>query len=458
MPTSIYLHVIRTADIAQIPDLQLDRKTLSAWFSDATRQQLDIQIVPESSARASTDMDAASLQQIMREVLPQPDKRPVKHISLIFCKNWRIPADSLLAKLYGLMFDYNGNDPSLSSTTFDTDNGVPREGAAVFLDDIGSDPSRIVYTAIHELGHVFNFRHDSSNKSFMALSGFNQRGFLPHNSDDLTMAAEGYEPYGWNFLPGGAEYLHYSDAPLLAERAPDPDGHATSSHRIVVKLAKENYLPGEPIVLDMELTAARGERTVPATFDPGYESTIIWYETPTGERLRYRPIVNYCSFKRQRVPLASGNLLKHNPRISLGSNGLNFVKPGGYRVWVSFRPHRGHKQKVCVSNIEEFEVIPGRNDADAKMSGILLDSSIAFFIANKGGALTSRKKRAIKQIAEAHPNHDAVRHVRYALGAAALKARRVDEAARWLRHLSMKEDSLSNGLERMQKMIVGDRR
>jgi hypothetical protein len=54
---------------------------------------------------------------------------------------------------------------------------VPREGCAIFLDAIrdirpliGSFEREVVFTAIHELGHVFNLWHINDIKNFMSTS------------------------------------------------------------------------------------------------------------------------------------------------------------------------------------------------------------------------------------------------------------------------------------------------
>lgn len=173
MPLGEYtLHIVRAADVEAIPPLDgVNGKRLERWFADATdsRLQLTIRHHNQDTDGAITNIktdacDGAVLQELLRRILPVPHGGPIADIALLFCRRW---SSSPSLRLYGLMFDYNGQDPDLGSLS--SSNGIAREGCSVFLDAFDSSAFReMMFTAIHELGHVFNLFHDLNDNSFMA--------------------------------------------------------------------------------------------------------------------------------------------------------------------------------------------------------------------------------------------------------------------------------------------------
>jgi hypothetical protein len=102
--------------------------------------------------------------------------------------------------LQGVMFDRLASD-ALGDFSRGRDV-VPREGCAVFRDATGHDSDEaLAFSAIHELGHVFNLQHDASGRSFMAGRG-GRAGFTRGDGRRLALAGEGL----WNHAPGGAPF------------------------------------------------------------------------------------------------------------------------------------------------------------------------------------------------------------------------------------------------------------
>lgn len=85
------------------------------------------------------------------------------------------------SEIFGVMFD----DGSSNLTSFDA---VQRQGAALFLDAIadkrggGQSPDFIrqaIYSATHELGHIFNLPHKNQTANFMREGRPNEPVFAP---------------------------------------------------------------------------------------------------------------------------------------------------------------------------------------------------------------------------------------------------------------------------------------
>jgi len=146
------------------------------------------------------------------------------------------------------------------------------------------------------------------------------------------------------------------------------------------------------------------------------------------------------------MPISNRSPLRHNPRLTVGYRGLNFTRPGPYRIWVEFDIGTSRRPKVVTSNVVEFELMLPRDGIEAVISQTLSDPSISYFVAHKGGGLPRSKRRRLQELAKVYPRQQSVQHVRYALGFYYLKRGRRAEAKAILRGVRPCEDSLQQHL------------
>lgn len=221
------------------------------------------------------------------------------------------------------------------------------------------------------------------------------------------------------------------------------------------ELGKDRYLMGESIVLDLELRPSDDATTltVPHAFDPGYSALRIFFETPLGERRVHRSPYIFCHNGAENIQITRRRPLRHNPRITVGSNDLNFKVPGEYRLWAEFSLPRAAQSVLVRSNELKFEVFAPRDRAEEEICQMLSHRAVAFFIANKGGALPQSQKMQLLHFAKRYTSHEALQHVRYALAVNQVRAGKTQEAAKHLKGLSLLESSLVRGLRRLTKRI-----
>lgn len=314
--------------------------------------ELDATIDPVIAVPAAADVASYHLHDAAARLTGNtPGQGRVRRIALIFANSYRARADA-----FGVMFD-NGfatyDDPSDDQML----TATPREGCAVFLDPIlamrdpaGEEARQILYTAIHELGHVFNLTH-RTGENFMSQS--------PGGRDAPADAAWNFDPDDQSWLadadsdeqvwPGGAPYRDRSDALDRPRRA-----HRL---RLSLSIARKAFAFNEPVELDIRLSVPRsaGPRPVriPDEIDPGYARFQLWIEDPDGERRLYRPINHYCPGGRS-FSLSPGKPFARDLSIFGQSGGFTFSKRGIHRVWATLQIGRTLFRSRDVS----FEITP----------------------------------------------------------------------------------------------------
>jgi len=441
------------------PPLVLDSQDLRSWFHAATDGELRLTVTTHQSPYLSAECDSGFLQRLAEEVLPSATGRPVSDIALLLCQRWRVPAGVGSPRVLGLMFDLSGDDELGHYSTY---NGIPREACALFLsqfkiDDPTQRAREIVFNALHELGHVFNLAHDPTGQSFMIEGGFlreTNRRFLPEDQDRLRRAANGLNPeYAYRYLPGGEPFLGVR--PQSTRGARGIRSRLRESTRLTLKacVGKNAYLVGEPVVLDLELRARDGVVLVRPELDPAYAALSIWYETPQGERRRYMPFNQFCTRPGPRLGVSQRLALKNNPRIFIGSDGFTFPTAGEYRVWAEFETRQGERPRLVRSNTVAFEIVLPRRRDDVAVAEVLRDPQVARYLAQNGGPLTLRRRRALNRVVRAHFHHDAVAPTRHLLARAAAREGRWQVVAECLARLRPVQPSLDEGARRLRAIV-----
>ncbi len=261
---------------------------------------------------------------------------------------------------------------------------LPREGCAIFLDAIAlaSDNStvvyehKVIYTIVHELGHIFNLEHYQLAGNFMAQSWVyggstpdpDYLSFVDEHIGRLTAASpDRYDGRAW---PGRSEFQgeHTDDlvdaVPLNQRRK---DGRDRPFGLILrIDLARRSFYWFEPVELDVELTVApgvNGSFVIPDRLDPGYASFRIWIEDPLGERRYLRSPRRYCATVSS-LTISHKRPFRRDISFFGQAGGYTFRRSGVHRVWVEFTPSPDISLR---SNSLEVEIRAVRSNNDWEM-------------------------------------------------------------------------------------------
>lgn len=331
---------------------------------------------------AMAEVDNAQLNSALEDTIPTPKKGvPVQDIALIFASKW-----SHKPSIYGIMFDADvPYHPSVGGALSDR-NDRPREGCAVFIQALAArsySAPHVRRTALHELGHVFNLPHDLNGASIMTQTrdGLPDQAFTDftekHREFLGNVNKKAYRDYVW---PGGAAFNKRGGLLLGADDSPSDAPNTRKKLELRADVAREWYLPGEAIILDVEVRARPGTKrsyVLPDELDPGYERFRIWIEHPDGTRSRYRPLQHYCG-PRTTIEVKDGKPLANNISIFWGAGGFQCPEPGEYAVEAEFTLDGKNRERL-VSNRVSFEVrAPVRcSNDERRVVGQLLNRNAA---------------------------------------------------------------------------------
>lgn len=281
-------------------------------------------------------------------------QNPVTRLGVILASRYE-PADGT----FGFMFDLGfrtQEDPNDGAYT-----KVPRQGCAIFLDSIkAARPvlsdylAQVKFTAVHEMGHVFNLTHQASPLTFMAPSlatrPYAASAYFFNDDQRAWLAQCSINP---NVMPGRSIFRG-GQAPF--------DSVAFRTYRenvgmcLAIELTSREFWPFEPVhlnVLAQPVSADPDEkRRVPAEFDPGYKRFRIVIAGP-GEEVRcYRPPIDFCSNGRL-LSLSRAKPFMRDIAVFGQAGGYTFSKPGPYRIHVEFELAR---RTIVRSNDVHFTV------------------------------------------------------------------------------------------------------
>ena len=311
----------------------------------------------------------------------------IKNIGLIFAGSYApFPPNALQPEgILGVLFD-RGFKPD-GSLFNDNSNQeffaeVPREGCAVFLDEIErvrggkvDDPelsAEVFYTMLHELGHVFNLGHIDAPDQLMGETSPGAKAhpikdfgkgiydFTEEQRAHLKLCSKRIEVH-----PGGTDYG------ILGGLAVPPgssflkaQSRADEPLKLHIDLQPREFYAVEPVELDLRLSCSRSHQysVVPDALDPGYENFVIWVEDSLGERRRYRSPKHFCTPGKSRR-IVPGEPFRRDISIFGESGGYVFQRAGVHRIWVEFAINRQRKLR---SNVIECEVLPYLRASEAE--------------------------------------------------------------------------------------------
>ncbi|MCE9637141.1 MAG: hypothetical protein K8T90_15660 [Planctomycetes bacterium] len=343
--------------------LTLDGKTIAEHFAEGSRRAdgapgidltVDTDHLGDANLPAGAGTSIPNLQSALGSlVIGQSETRKVPRIGLLFADSFA-PKDGVL----GIMFD-EGFTPGTPGEPSEEDS-IPREGCAVFLDAVAElrkaagQPTiadEALFTAIHELGHVFNLWHVRDPLSFMAQSStagvygsaahrflgtpstnpvpvgsyLTQREFLSR-CDDLLYVRPTESPFG---IRGTYGPPHDDPPQNITSGAPPV--------RVELTMARREFWNFEPVELDVRVELRQGRDEpfrMPDVIDPGYEAFTLFIDDPDGTRRRYRPEKRFCAPPGELV-IAAGQPFDRDLSIFGQAGSYTFAAPGSH--WLSVR-------------------------------------------------------------------------------------------------------------------------
>ncbi len=249
-------------------------------------------------------------------------------------------------------------------------DAVAREGAAVFLDRIADDragnafATQVVYTTLHELGHVFNLYHIASEPNLMAQSA----GSAP-DSGAFRFADEHCSllkqcSASLKIQPGGSRW---GDLEGVVSASFDPSRSDRSRERrpglsLHIETDMAEFFRFEPVELVVTLGLSRSapmtRARVPRVLDPAYPAFTIWIEEPGGRTRTYRSGKLACGTRRT-VEITPGHPYRRDISLFGQSGGYTFRRNGPHRLWAVL-DHRSTGR--LRSNTVEVTVRPREHD------------------------------------------------------------------------------------------------
>lgn len=372
------------------------------------------------------ELSSYDLHNALRMLAPTPAPgSDLTTIALLFAPTFR-SYPSAFGVMFDTGFDIDGSTGPQRGSLY----GLPREGAAVFLNAIWAQRSdnpaayerQVMFSSIHELGHVFNLEHVESQPNFMHTSDKiitvdgSYYHFIEEHRARLKNASTRSDTWPGRSPFSGRDYNDYF------QRAWDPWAEPRRQPfglDLRVTVARASFHHYEPVELQIELSVAPSLQRrfrVPDMIDPGYEQFRLWIEEPSGDRRRYRSPRLYCWHGRRRTVTAE-KPFRRDISFFGEAGGYTFRCSGVHRVWAEFA--FGRAQKLRSNTLEiEIHALSGERVDDLELF-TARDTRILLYhrLDRNGGSAVRRMEDWLEQ-RRSTSAHGAVR---YALGRALLE-------------------------------------
>lgn len=408
---------------------------------DATR--LDQVRIPERITS-----NEISLNWALGKLLPSIGEN---EIGLLFADTYSLRQD-----VFGLMFDL-GFNPADGTTVPSDYTREPREGCAVFCDAIASHrpqderTAEMVFTAIHELGHVFNLWHlDGSDdpRTFMYSSANSNRLLAPPYGFASGEGRLGHQEFlskcsTWPCVrPRGSRY---GDRRMgSVEASHDPAANQIRL-RLELELGQEEMWWFEPLELDVKVSVPPGIKKsykIPDRVDCAYNEFQIWIDSPSGERFRYRSPRRYCG-RLSNLEIDVNRPFERDISIFGQAGGYTFSSPGIYKIQALFRIDGRHTLRSNPVEIEVRQPSP-RNSDFRRLMETLTDPPQALLLYHRDSLRIGSQVRRLEDFCRAEKASDCAANAAYAVG------RVLQNAAQRTSDRSRRRDYQSRSLEHLR--------
>jgi hypothetical protein len=378
----------------------------------------------------------------------QIDKNDVTNVSLLHWSLQELTGNSSWAKSVnriGLVFaDYFSGDKYVLGVMFDSDfsgdplfsgfesyTQVPREGCAVFLDAIktlrGEGEAyreEVLFTAVHELGHVFNLWHIESPRNFLSSSRSQSDGgvydreeafhFDKDHKSFLNQFPDSEDAY--YVRPGGSQFGKRGAWPSTDYIAKNVSPTKLNL-QFNISMSQTSFWQFEPVELDICIKVGPGETgsfELQNKIDPGYSCFDIWIERPDGVRYKYRSPRMYCQ-NIGKISITPGKRFERDISIFGQSGGYTFNMAGIHKVWAVLRLP---DNTVLSSNDLEVDVKPAMPNSEEyrEMRKILGEPRHAKLLYHRSGFFRRRVIVPLEEFCQKTKNKDLTANIHYALG------------------------------------------
>lgn len=350
-----------------------------------------------------------------------------------------------------LLWLSRSNRKGLLGVMFDSDDALPRQGLAVFAEEIrsrfGGDAERkLIQTTVHEIGHALNLAHRferevarADSTSFMNYDwryrggGAAQdywAGFsFTFDSDELSFLRHG----GLRSVsPGGSAFhsvRYWADgyggySPYVPE-VPLPGFDL----RLIPPLDSNLFRFGQPVILGISLTnTGRSEIDVPDfLLDPkaGFTELLIrrldMADPEGGTRRSFVPIVDRCydALPERVRRLAPGETFTDNVQLHFGAAGFPFAEPGFYDITALLVIYDKSAKRDMICHSPPVRIRVGHPAADEERDAFTMFShDIGRWFA-LGGTLDGAANDAVHELATRRARRAGVKTGPFEMAAAA---------------------------------------
>ncbi len=320
---------------------------------------------------------------------------------------------------------------------FDDKQGKHRQGCATFSAAIigsSSEQKRWqLFASVHELGHCFNILH-SWEKSLARPSS-------PDRADSLS-----WMNYPMSFLKGSSEFWNkfdfsfdiielthlrhafrndiimggnnYSIGAALTSKPQSLFVDAIQDNSdllLILKPTKENFMLGEPVVIEVKLSTneTKGKK-VNTYLHPDYGFVELAIRKPSGLIVEYKPIIEHCMMPNI-DEIDSEHAVYDSAYIGYSRHGFLFNEIGTYEIRASYRALDG---SYIVSNILPIIVYSPESKSDKNVSELLMgdDQGMLFKLMGSPSHFLKEGNDAFDQILLKYKNHPLSVYVEFVKG------------------------------------------
>lgn len=416
-----------------LTDTGLGGRTISEHFRDwsdisgrgpAINLTLD-KSRPDSAAWTGNEVGPYDLNEVLERLRGTSGSSPEENtIGLILANRFRGQG-----KVFGVMFDLDpyvlGGGESYSE--------LQRQGCAVFLQALreaheAEDDSfreHTLFTAIHELGHVFNLWHVENPVSFMSQSGDvsfpasipeKVYTFIPKHREFLARCE--FDPH---VQPGGSDFGDRGFGEFNGNDSPFDKRRVSTGLEMKINIEPREFWRFEPVELDVTLRLSGRRRKfleIPREVDPAYERFCIWITEPSGARRKYRPVLRCCE---------NGDIIRITPEAPYRRDITLFRESGDY-TFRSAGPHHLEatlivsKQQIRSNSVEVF-IRPERlsDRVCQTISPILTGQRVVSLLQHRSEVIDSDLLRTADEVVKRYGKTLSAAGLQYSLGRVLLR-------------------------------------
>ena len=335
---------------------------------------------------------------------------------------------SRMQGLLGVMFDTGRSDA----------NGFPRQGAAIFLDEIVGHSAgtvrKSIQTAVHELGHALNLAHrferevgKANSTSFMNydwryMGGSSSIKYwkdfkFTFDKDEIRFMR--HAPW-WKLVPGGAEFhtvKYWNEG--TGGYSPYAPEIPFNDLEMVISPPPTGSLFGfaSPVYLEVKLTnRSRRKINIPEFYlDPkaGVLELVIKKVSGNASDVstqKFDPIVSRCFDirKHTRDVLNPNKSMTNNINLTFGSAGFTFAEPGNYEITAILSLWANNYNYIVRSNPLPIRIAYPKNREEELDALKIFSKDVGYYLALGGSDIFPEAEQKLEEVKQKRLKKDKV--------------------------------------------------